>query len=75
MKGVNLILDCVASNYWEQNSDVLAMDARWVVFGLMSGPNVDGDLLGRILRKRIRITGTTLRARTSKEMNREKERG
>eukprot|EP00729_Bicosta_minor_P001694 gene1695-34608_t len=62
-KGVNLILDCVASNYWEQNSDVLAMDARWVVFGLMSGPNVDGDLLGRILRKRIRITGTTLRAR------------
>jgi tumor protein p53-inducible protein 3 len=34
-----------------------------VLFGLMGGPKVDGAILGNILRKRIRITGTTLRAR------------
>ena len=64
-KGVNLILDCVGGSYWSQNAAVLAMDSRWVVFGLMGGANVDGAILGNILRKRIRITGTTLRARTS----------
>jgi len=30
----------------------------------MGGASADGDILGRILRKRIRIMGTTLRART-----------
>eukprot|EP00040_Diaphanoeca_grandis_P021938 m.117386 g.117386 ORF g.117386 m.117386 type:complete len:345 (-) comp28577_c0_seq1:100-1134(-) len=62
---VNVILDCVGSSYWKQNVEVLAPDARWVVFGLMGGANVDGPLLGNILRKRIRITGSTLRARTT----------
>jgi len=29
-KGVNLVLDCVGGSYWQQNSDVLAMDSRCV---------------------------------------------
>eukprot|EP00038_Savillea_parva_P030270 m.76652 g.76652 ORF g.76652 m.76652 type:complete len:463 (+) comp9083_c0_seq2:2-1390(+) len=36
---------------------------RWVVYGLMGGAAIDGPILGSILRKRLTITGTTLRAR------------
>eukprot|EP00038_Savillea_parva_P030272 m.76668 g.76668 ORF g.76668 m.76668 type:complete len:414 (+) comp9083_c0_seq3:2-1243(+) len=61
--GVNLVLDCVGASYWKQNAEALAMDGRWVVYGLMGGAAIDGPILGSILRKRLTITGTTLRAR------------
>jgi len=62
-KGVNIILDCVGGTYWRNNADVIAMDGTWVVFGLMGGAEIDGPLFNSILRKRIRLIGTTLRAR------------
>ncbi|XP_077994863.1 quinone oxidoreductase PIG3-like isoform X2 [Glandiceps talaboti] len=64
-KGVNLILDCVGSNFWEWNADSLAMEGRWIVYGLLSGGNVNGPILAKIIRKRLSITGTTLRARSN----------
>ena len=33
--GVRLILDCVGGSYWQQNTDVLTTDGRWVLYGLM----------------------------------------
>ena len=33
--GVSLILDCVGGSYWQQNTDVLTTDGRWVLYGLM----------------------------------------
>ena len=33
--GVSLILDCVGGSYWQQNTDVLTTDSRWVLYGLM----------------------------------------
>eukprot|EP00299_Pterocystis_sp_00344_P016718 c8385_g1_i2.p1 GENE.c8385_g1_i2~~c8385_g1_i2.p1 ORF type:complete len:263 (+),score=68.53 c8385_g1_i2:282-1070(+) len=62
--GVNLILDCVGASYWQSNCDCLAMDGRWVVYGSMGGTKIDGNLLGHLLRKRITIVGSTLRARS-----------
>lgn len=63
-KGVDLILDCVGASNWAQNAESAAMDARWVLFGLMGGAQPDAPVLANILRKRIRLEGTTLRARS-----------
>ena len=63
-KGVNLILDCVGGSYWKQNADCLAMEGRWVLYGLLGGSKVDGPLLATILGKRASLLGTTLKARS-----------
>ncbi|XP_064611597.1 LOW QUALITY PROTEIN: quinone oxidoreductase PIG3-like [Liolophura sinensis] len=53
--GANLILDCVVRSFWEQNVKLIAVDGRWVSYGLLGGPKVEGNLLGFILRKRIQL--------------------
>ncbi|CAH3192534.1 unnamed protein product, partial [Porites evermanni] len=62
-RGANVILDCVGSSFWEQNIKSLAVDGRWILYGLLGGSNVSGDLLRDILRKRASLIGTTLRSR------------
>ncbi|KAG0750296.1 hypothetical protein G6F16_001932 [Rhizopus arrhizus] len=63
-KGVDLIIDVIGKNYWEQNMESVAVDGRMVILAFMSGPVVDSVNLGTILRKRITILGSNLRART-----------
>ncbi|KAK6168892.1 hypothetical protein SNE40_020054 [Patella caerulea] len=63
-KGVDIILDCVGGSFYEQNIEVIAMEGRWVIYGLMGGGSINGDILSKLLRKRITITGTTLRTRS-----------
>jgi len=62
--GVDLILDCVAGSFWEQNCATIAMDGRWVLYGTLSSGAVNGNFLSAILGKRIRLQGTTLRTRS-----------
>ncbi|KAL8573502.1 hypothetical protein ACOMHN_047773 [Nucella lapillus] len=62
-KGVDIVLDCVGGSMYDTNVNVLAMDGRWVVFGLMGGGNVSGDVLRKVLSKRLAIIGSTLRTR------------
>ncbi|XP_022082012.1 quinone oxidoreductase PIG3-like isoform X2 [Acanthaster planci] len=64
-KGVDLILDCVGASHWEKNLRSIAMDGTWVLYGLMGGAKVDGPILGGVLRKRVTIVGSTLRARST----------
>eukprot|EP00039_Didymoeca_costata_P002032 m.57131 g.57131 ORF g.57131 m.57131 type:complete len:335 (+) comp11080_c0_seq1:98-1102(+) len=64
-EGVSLVLDCVGQDYWEKNCEVLAKDGTWVLYGLLSGGAVNGNMLAKILGKRIQLKGTTLRARTN----------
>ncbi|XP_070568577.1 quinone oxidoreductase PIG3-like [Ptychodera flava] len=64
-KGVELVLDCVGSNFWEWNADSLALEGRWIVYGTMSGGNVNGAILSKIIFKRLTVIGSTLRARTN----------
>jgi len=66
--GVDVITDCVGGSYWEKNSKSLAKDGRWVVYGLLGGGNVSGNILGVLLKKRASITGTTLRTRSIEVM-------
>ncbi|XP_033739726.1 quinone oxidoreductase PIG3-like isoform X2 [Pecten maximus] len=63
-KGVDLILDCVGESFYEQNMQSVKTEGRWIVYGLLGGGNVNGDMLAKLLRKRISIMGSTLRARS-----------
>ena len=58
------MLDPVGQSHAAANVDVLAVDGRWILFGLMSGGTVSNFQLDPILRKRLLITATTLRARS-----------
>jgi putative PIG3 family NAD(P)H quinone oxidoreductase len=60
--GVDVIFDIVGGPYLEQNVKLLATDGRLVVIGVLGGAK--GTLnLGLVLSKRLKITGSTLRAR------------
>lgn len=61
--GVSVILDPVGGNYLEQNIKCLNTDGSLVIIGLMGGRTGELDL-GRLLMKRIQVTGSTLRSRS-----------
>lgn len=65
-KGVNVILDLVGAKYFQANLETLATKGRLVLVGLTSGAKTDFNL-GTALSKRLQITGTVLRSRTTKE--------
>nr|XP_013812551.1 PREDICTED: quinone oxidoreductase PIG3-like isoform X2 [Apteryx mantelli mantelli] len=61
--GVDIILDCVGGSYWEKNLNCLSTDGRWIIYGLLSGGEVHGDLFARLLSKRGSIHTSLLRSR------------
>ena len=62
-KGFDVILDPVGAAYLQDNIGSLAIDGRLVLIGLLGG--VSAELpLGPMLRKRLRVIGSTLRARS-----------
>jgi len=62
-KGVDLVIDFIGGNYFADNLDVLAIDGRMVMLALMGGAVAEADLR-KILGKRLRIIGSTLRSRS-----------
>jgi NADPH:quinone reductase len=66
-RGVDVVLDIVGGDYLERNLAVLAVDGRLVEIGLMGSTMSATIDLGVILRRRLTITGSTLRARGVKE--------
>jgi putative PIG3 family NAD(P)H quinone oxidoreductase len=67
--GADVILDLVGADYFEQNLDSLAVKGRLILVGLTSGSKAEFDL-GRLLKKRAKIIGTVLRARSLEEKGR-----
>jgi NADPH2:quinone reductase len=65
-RGVDVVLDMVAGDYLQRNIDSLAMDGRLVVIGQLGGAASQIDT-GPLLRRRLTITGSTLRARSVAE--------
>ncbi|SHF76321.1 putative NAD(P)H quinone oxidoreductase, PIG3 family [Modicisalibacter ilicicola DSM 19980] len=61
--GADLILDPVGGSYLADNQQVLNADGRLVVIGLMGGRHAELDL-GRMLMKRQRLIGSTLRSKS-----------
>lgn len=41
--------------YYNDNAAVIAVEGRWVLYGLMGGAAVEGPVLALLLRKRIRL--------------------
>ena len=64
-KGVDVILDMIGGDYTQDNLEVLAEDGRLVLINFMRGEEARVKL-GLIMRKRLIITGSTLRSRDVK---------
>lgn len=62
-KGVNVILDMVAGSYVSREVDCLAEDGRLVIIAVQGGIKAEINA-GLVLRKRLTITGSTLRPRS-----------
>lgn len=60
--GVDIILDPVGASYLSDNIQLLALNGRLVLIGLMGGASAELNL-GALMMKRARIIGSTLRAR------------
>ncbi|WP_430397867.1 NAD(P)H-quinone oxidoreductase [Ferrovibrio sp.] len=61
-QGVNVILDMVGGSYLPRNIKCLADEGRLVIIALQGGPKGEGDL-SLVMRRRLTITGSTLRPR------------
>ncbi len=61
-KGVDVILDMVAGDYIPREIDCLADDGRIALIALLGGAKAEIDL-GQVLRRRLHISGSTLRPR------------
>jgi putative PIG3 family NAD(P)H quinone oxidoreductase len=62
-EGVDVILDPVGGEYLQDNLSCLNIEGRLVLIGLMGGASAQINL-GLLLMKRIRVIGSTLRARS-----------
>ena len=65
-RGVDVILDVVGGRYLERNLRALATEGRLVIIGLLGGSAAEVDLR-RLITKRLRMMGSTLRARSIPE--------
>ena len=65
--GVDIILDMVGASYLERNLNLLRRDGRLVYIAFLGGAKAKDVKLGQIMMKRLTITGSTMRARTTAE--------
>jgi putative PIG3 family NAD(P)H quinone oxidoreductase len=64
--GIDVILDMVGGDYFAKHMDLLAPQGRLVHIAFLAGSQVTVDLRA-VIRKRLLITGSTLRDRTVEE--------
>jgi NADPH2:quinone reductase len=65
-QGVQLILDMVGGDYVARNLALLAVDGRLVQIAFLASSKVEVDLM-QVMRRRLTLTGSTLRPRTPAE--------
>lgn len=63
-KGADVLIDFIGASYFHKNIDSLALDGRMVHLGFLGGTKVEEVNLMNILLKRLRLMGSTLRARS-----------
>jgi len=61
-RGVDVILDMIGGSYLSRNVQSLAVEGRLVMIATQGGTKGEVDVL-RIMQRRLKITGSTLRAR------------
>jgi putative PIG3 family NAD(P)H quinone oxidoreductase len=65
-RGVDVVLDIVGGDYVARNLDVLAVEGRLVQIAFLQSSKVQLDLM-QVMRRRLTITGSTLRPRSPEE--------
>jgi len=65
--GVDVVLDIVGAPYFERNMKCLAIDGRLVEVSTQLGAQVEKLDLFQVMRRRLTITGSTMRPRTTAE--------
>ncbi len=65
-RGVEIVLDSIGGAYLAPNLEALANGGRLVIIGLMRGAKAEIDL-GQVLRRHLRLIGSTLRSRPAAE--------
>jgi NADPH2:quinone reductase len=64
-KGVDVVLDMVGASYFSRNIRSLAMDGRLVLIAFLGGSKVETMDLAPIMTRRLTVTGSTMRPRTT----------
>lgn len=64
-RGVDVIIDLVGAPYFERNLKSLALDGRLVEVATQAGTRVEQLDLFEIMRRRLTLTGSTMRPRTT----------
>ena len=65
-RGVNVILDMVGGSYLARNLSVLTTEGRLAIIATLGGHLAELDI-ARMMHKRLRLTGSTIRVRTPAE--------
>jgi NADPH:quinone reductase len=64
-RGVDVVLDMVGAPYMPRNLKILAMDGRLVLIAFLGGEKAENLDLRPIMIKRLTVTGSTMRPRTT----------
>jgi NADPH2:quinone reductase len=64
-RGVDVVLDMVGAPYFPRNLRCLALDGRLVMIAFLQGSKLDGVNLQPIMTRRLTVTGSTMRPRTT----------
>ncbi len=62
--GVHVVIDFIGAPYFEKNLSVLAADGRMVMLGFLGGTKLESLDLRPVIFKRLKVMGSTLRARS-----------
>lgn len=75
-KGVDIVVDFIGADYYKGNLEVAARDGRIVLLGFMSGTKLDGKGvdIGVMLKKRLRVEGSSLRSRDAEYQGKLRDR-
>jgi NADPH2:quinone reductase len=65
-RGVDVVLDLVGGPYLDRNLDALALEGRISVVAVQGGRTGHLDI-GKLMHKRARVMGSTMRVRTPKQ--------
>ena len=65
-RGIDVILDMVGAPYFDRNLELLATEGRLLQIAVLHGAKAEINLI-RLLRNRLTVTGSVLRARTVEE--------
>lgn len=66
-EGVNAVLDIIGAAYFERNLRVLKRDGRLIVIATLGGAVAHDLDLGQVMARRLWITGSTMRPRSTAE--------